>query len=58
MFAAYNAGPGRYEEHVRHGRPLPNETVSYLNGLLKAGISAADMDEFRGQTATPRDAGH
>ncbi len=30
LFAAYNAGPGRYAEHVRSGRPLPRETRAYL----------------------------
>jgi soluble lytic murein transglycosylase-like protein len=29
LFAAYNAGPGRYEQHLA-GRPLPAETVAYL----------------------------
>ena len=29
LFAAYNAGPGRYAEHLA-GRPLPSETVAYL----------------------------
>jgi hypothetical protein len=30
MFAAYNAGPGRYSDHLATGRPLPRETVEYL----------------------------
>jgi soluble lytic murein transglycosylase-like protein len=30
LFAAYNAGPGRYAEHVMRGRPLPDETRRYL----------------------------
>ncbi|UIJ44774.1 lytic transglycosylase domain-containing protein [Sphingomonas cannabina] len=29
-FAAYNAGPGRYAEHLAAGRPLPGETVAYV----------------------------
>lgn len=32
LFAAYNAGPGRYAEHLR-GRPLPAETIAYLAGM-------------------------
>lgn len=30
LFAAYNAGPGRYAEHLGRGRPLPSETVAYV----------------------------
>lgn len=30
MLAAYNAGPGRWEEHLARGRALPGETVSYV----------------------------
>lgn len=30
MFAAYNAGPGRYARHLATGRPLPAETRVYL----------------------------
>ena len=30
MLAAYNAGPGRYDDYLSRGRPLPAETVGYL----------------------------
>jgi soluble lytic murein transglycosylase-like protein len=30
LFAAYNAGPGRYADHLARGRPLPLETRAYL----------------------------
>ncbi|MGA0603869.1 lytic transglycosylase domain-containing protein [Caulobacter sp. KR2-114] len=30
FIAAYNAGPGRYAEHLATGRPLPAETRTYL----------------------------
>lgn len=33
FLAAYNAGPGRYEEHLTRGRPLPRETVDYVAKL-------------------------
>ena len=33
MLAAYNAGPGRYEEYLSRGRPLPRETRAYLAKL-------------------------
>jgi soluble lytic murein transglycosylase-like protein len=35
LFAAYNAGEGRYEEHLRTGTPLPEETRSYVAGIGK-----------------------
>ncbi|MER8910924.1 lytic transglycosylase domain-containing protein [Mesorhizobium sp. M0854] len=50
LFAAYNAGPDRYEQHLQRGRPLPSETVSYLEELKAAGIAAADMDAFTGKS--------
>lgn len=33
FLAAYNAGPGRYEEHLSTGRPLPRETIDYVRKL-------------------------
>jgi soluble lytic murein transglycosylase-like protein len=33
FLAAYNAGPGRYENHLATGRPLPLETIAYVNRL-------------------------
>lgn len=33
FLAAYNAGPGRYEEHLANGRPLPAETRAYVTQL-------------------------
>ncbi|ALR19266.1 lytic transglycosylase domain-containing protein [Sphingobium baderi] len=35
LFAAYNAGPGRYAEHLRTGRPLPGETRAYISQLAR-----------------------
>src|SRR5260370_21782977 len=39
FLAAYNAGPARLEDHLRRGRPLPEETQRYLVqiGELSAG---------------------
>lgn len=34
FLAAYNAGPGRYEEHLATGRTLPRETRAYMVMLL------------------------
>jgi hypothetical protein len=33
FLAAYNAGPRRYEDHLATGRPLPDETQSYVAAL-------------------------
>lgn len=33
LFAAYNAGPARYESHLRDGVPMPAETQAYLAKL-------------------------
>src|SRR5579883_320003 len=33
FLAAYNAGPGRYEDHLATGHPLPAETQAYVAAL-------------------------
>jgi soluble lytic murein transglycosylase-like protein len=33
FLAAYNAGPGRYQDYVATGRPLPAETLAYVAAL-------------------------
>lgn len=33
FLAAYNAGPGRYEDHLETGRALPHETQLYVDAL-------------------------
>lgn len=33
FLAAYNAGPGRWEDYVSRGRPLPAETIAYMARL-------------------------
>ena len=41
FLAAYNAGPGRYEEHLSGRRSLPAETVEYvLNFSSRIGFSS------------------
>ncbi|WP_341021170.1 lytic transglycosylase domain-containing protein [Brevundimonas diminuta] len=51
MLAAYNAGPGRYDEHLATGRPLPRETRAYLamlapmvGGAQQGGLASAPAD--------------
>ncbi len=34
FLAAYNAGPGRYEDYRANGRPLPAETRAYVAALV------------------------
>lgn len=41
MLAAYNAGPGRWEEHLAGRRPLPAETVGYLARIGPTGGTGA-----------------
>ena len=45
FLAAYNAGPGRYAEHLATGRPLPRETRTYV----------AKLAEFLGEAASRQD---
>lgn len=42
MLAAYNAGPGRYDQYLR-GRPLPGETRAYLAQLAPIIGGAGDV---------------
>jgi soluble lytic murein transglycosylase-like protein len=41
LFAAYNAGPARYADHLSTGRPLPPETVAYAALLGPAAPAAS-----------------
>lgn len=43
MLAAYNAGPGRYDEYLSRGRPLPSETRAYLAKLAPMIGGAGDV---------------
>ncbi|MCM8732439.1 lytic transglycosylase domain-containing protein [Hephaestia sp. GCM10023244] len=47
LFAAYNAGPGRYVAHLANGTPLPRETRAYLAAVT----GTANADAM--QSATP-----
>lgn len=39
LFAAYNAGPGRFEDFLYRHRPLPAETKAYVARILADGFS-------------------
>ncbi len=51
MLAAYNAGPGRYDEHRATGRPLPSETRAYVAALLPllGGATTSEAPERRSE---------
>jgi soluble lytic murein transglycosylase-like protein len=51
MFAAYNAGPVRYENHLARGVALPGETVTYVRRLAPS----AAAEEGHGSPAVSRD---
>lgn len=42
FLAAYNAGPGRYEDYRDRGRPLPAETRAYV-AMLTPAIGGGDL---------------
>jgi soluble lytic murein transglycosylase-like protein len=37
LFAAYNAGPARYADHLAGGRALPAETIAYVAAIAGSG---------------------
>jgi membrane-bound lytic murein transglycosylase B len=49
MFAAYNAGPGKLEDHLEHGVSLPAETRAYVGNIdiaLHGGKSRSELVSF------------
>jgi len=58
MFAAYNAGPGRYEDFLHRRRPLPAETIAYIAGIapgaeMRFGVEKVTAKSVQsGRTAT------
>lgn len=55
MLSAYNAGPGRYDEHRTTGRPLPTEIRAYVDALAPALSGAAAAGTPEKQSAPPPD---
>lgn len=55
MLAAYNAGPGRYDEHRATGRPLPTETRAYVAALATALGGAVALGTPEKRAAPPPD---
>ncbi len=40
MFAAYNAGPGRFDAYLAGKKPLPDETLAYLSAIAPGSETA------------------
>ena len=57
FLAAYNAGPGRWEQHLSGARPLPGETVRYLSRLgpsVGADLGPGSSVSSQAATVSPR----
>lgn len=55
FLAAYNAGPGRYAEHLRTGRPLPRETRAYVAQLAPRIGAPASAEVQTARLSVPSD---
>ncbi|WP_374710380.1 lytic transglycosylase domain-containing protein [Brucella anthropi] len=55
MLAAYNAGPGRYDDHRATGRPLPADTRTYVAALLPLIGGAEPTEPPEKRTEPPPD---
>lgn len=45
MFAAYNAGPGRFDAYLSRRKPLPDETLRYLAAIAPGSEAAFGSSE-------------
>lgn len=57
FLAAYNAGPGRWEDHLSGVRPLPRETVRYLSRLgplIGGNVALSSSTSAQAAPAYPR----
>jgi soluble lytic murein transglycosylase-like protein len=54
MFAAYNAGPGRFDDYLLRQRPLPNETLAYVAKIAPGAETAFSSAGQPAIALTPR----
>jgi len=52
FLAAYNAGPGQYDEHLATGRALPDETVLYVARIMPMLSGVHDASTLLAPSAT------
>ena len=59
FLAAYNAGPGRYEEHLNGRRSLPAETADYVSKVSRwINLDARSLNLLSAETgSSPRNSG-
>jgi len=46
FLAAYNAGEARYEQHLRSGQPLPDETTRYVAAIRQRLAASTGIEEL------------
>jgi soluble lytic murein transglycosylase-like protein len=52
LFAAYNAGPARYAEHLATGRRLPGETIAYVADVAGSAAGSQPSHAIPARPAT------
>ena len=53
LFAAYNAGPARFDGYLLRGKSLPNATLSYVGGIVPGVETAMTQSGSAYQNTTP-----
>ncbi|WP_419910330.1 lytic transglycosylase domain-containing protein [Hoeflea sp.] len=53
LFAAYNAGPGRYGKHLKTGKPLPAETRAYVARIEETLAGAGEPTSMKAKAGPP-----
>ena len=53
LFAAYNAGPARFDGYLLRGKSLPSATLSYVGGIVPGVETAMARSGSAYQNATP-----